>query len=502
MKLLAWKHWGIGGRLVTIAVAPATLMFLVISLALYFSGHDQIRSDIRERGGLLAAALAESSRYAVVSGNTAPLNETLRGLLALDPSLIAIEILDVNHAVIVSVGDTNSPLSELQVLEVVMRAQVPDIDLFDKAGGPHVSAPAATISQFSLGAPVGYVRVVMSALPILEAKRRPVYVSLAVVLLAALFSAVAGLYLAQRLRQPLNAVVTALRGIREGNYEVQLDRNERGELGELQATIVEMARALRTARQELENQVAIRTRELQSAIELANAAGEEKRRLIAQGNTLIEEERRRIAIEIHDHLNASLIFVQLEVQRIASLAATLESARAQEIADVARRISETTADLYSAARAIVKQLRPEVIDTLGLKGAVQEMIRAYDAAHPGCRFVLRADPDFPKLSSPLTIAAYRVIQEALSNVVKHAHASSAAVTLSGRSGRSTCSITIEDDGVGFEAEKSTVAGIGLIGIRERVTGVGGSIQIASGPASGTRIAIELPVQQESSFDRR
>src|SRR3954468_5027233 len=94
MKLRRWKEWGIRGRLLTIAIVPATIMTVVICFALYFSGRDEIRTDIKERGGLLAAALAESSRYAVVSGNTASLQDTLNQLLAVDQSLIRIEVLD------------------------------------------------------------------------------------------------------------------------------------------------------------------------------------------------------------------------------------------------------------------------------------------------------------------------------------------------------------------------------------------------------------------------
>lgn len=295
----------------------------------------------------------------------------------------------------------------------------------------------------------------------------------------------------------MQTVLTALRGIRDGNYEIGLNPAESGVLGELQSTIVEMAKRLTSARQELENQVAIRTSELQHAIGVAKEADEEKGRLIARGNALIEEERRRIALEIHDHLNASLLFVKLEAQRIAALATKLgPNAEANEIETVAQRISLTTADIYTAARGIIKQLRPEVIDILGLKGALQEMVRTYQVAHQNCRFDLRAQSGFPSLNPELTIAAYRVIQEALSNVVKHSKASHATVTLWPNPKRDGVCITIEDDGVGFNAKKRTTSGIGLIGMRERVTAVGGSIRITSAPDSGTKVTIDLPTQKQ------
>lgn len=306
----------------------------------------------------------------------------------------------------------------------------------------------------------------------------------------------ASLSLKRRSRKQLNAVIDALLEIGEGNFEVQLEPVQRGPLGDLQRAVIEMAQRLRSARQEPENQAATGTGPLQSVEEAEQESDEGRRRLIARGNALIEEERRRIAMEIHDHLNASLLFVKLEAQRVATLASTLPPSKdAEEIETVAQRISVTTADLYNAARNIIRQLRPEVIDILGLKGALQEMIRHYDQADPNCRFSLRVEPGFPNLNPQLTMAAYRVTQEAVSNVVKHAGASHCTVTLWRNQMPGTVCVAIEDDGVGFNPKKRTATGIGLIGMRERATAVGGSIKIRSAPGAGTRVAIELPTQK-------
>src|SRR4051812_10179161 len=120
MKLLRWRDWGIGGRLVVIAVVPATAMGGVLFAAPFFAGRDQIRTDIDERGGLLAAALAESSRYAIVSGNTAPLKDTLGRLVDVDQGLIGIEVLDKSRTPIVSVGDPASRFPDRRVFEAAV----------------------------------------------------------------------------------------------------------------------------------------------------------------------------------------------------------------------------------------------------------------------------------------------------------------------------------------------------------------------------------------------
>src|SRR5262245_37419084 len=211
MKLIGWRSGDITTRLVMVAIVPATLMFLGISAVLYFSNQDDIKRDIEERGNVLAAALAESSQYAVVSGNTAPLKETFNGLLDVDRSLVSIQIVDAERMPLVSVGDVAAGRSDLLIFERPLSRQVPDVNLFDERGAPHTSSPDEPTARFRRSAPAGYVRVVMSPAPVFQAKRQGLYFNLALILLAAFFSAVAGLFLAQHLRDPLRSVMAALR---------------------------------------------------------------------------------------------------------------------------------------------------------------------------------------------------------------------------------------------------------------------------------------------------
>ena len=317
MKFGPPRTWSITARLVLVATVPAFLMFVVVNVSLYVSGQDEARQTTRERGQLIAAALAETSQYGVVSGNRSYLERNVRQLLRTDSSIAAIEILDANRKPIVAARE---PILEgIYVFERPIGAEVPDIDLFDQ-GGPHVSVPvpSGAPTMFRPGPTAGFVRVSMSPAPILEQQRHRLYVGGLLVLAATLLSGAAGLGLAQRLRAPLGAVMDALRRIRHGEYDVRLHTRASGELGELQDAIVEMARGLSRTRQELEDRVASRTRDLQQAVELVSRADAEKRRLIARTHALLEEERQRIAAEIHDDLNASLIVVNLKAQHIAS----------------------------------------------------------------------------------------------------------------------------------------------------------------------------------------
>ena len=294
----------------------------------------------------------------------------------------------------------------------------------------------------------------------------------------------------QRLRAPLRAAMAALREIRQGRFDVRLNTRARGELGELQSAIVKMAKGLSISHHELETEVANRTHELRQA----NA---EKRRLIARGNTQVEEERQRIACEIHDHLNAELVVLRLKAQLICALSAQpLNELSAQAIEDISRtahEIADTTGGLYATARNIVKELRPEVIDTLGLKAAIEEMVNKYDSLHLACQFRLKVSSAFPDLRGQLAITAFRVVQEALSNAVKHSAATLVTVTLDNDTMSPAVVVMIADNGRGFDPKDRPVGSLGLVGMQERVSAVGGSMTIDSSHHNGSTITFTLPL---------
>ena len=484
MAKLKLPTWGISERLVLIATVPALMMFFVVNLVLYASTHDEVERTVQERGGLLATTLAETSQYGVVSGNTSYLDKNVRQLIRADASIAGIEILDANRRPIVSAR--SSAGGSVSVFERPIGDEVPDINVFEQSSAPHLAAPMAGPPSFRPGQVAGFVRVSMSATPVFADKRRRLYVAGLLVLGAALLSGFAGLYLAQRVRTPLTTVMAALRQIRQGDFEVHLDSRAPGELGELQAVIGEMARGLNVKRQELEGMVARRTEELQKAVA-------EKRRLVARTIDLLEEEQQRIAVEIHDDLNASLIVVRLGAERIRSLASQpIVAETVPEITRTAEAISRTAISLYASGRNIVKRLRPEGLDMLGLDGSLLDMIQQYDQLQPACAFSLSVSEGFPKVTGQLAITCYRLVQEALSNIVKHADARHALVDLSTDAQQAKLLIVVRDDGRGFDTAAQAKDSLGLVGMRERVAAVEGSLEIVSSIGAGTTVTIVLP----------
>lgn len=241
----------------------------------------------------------------------------------------------------------------------------------------------------------------------------------------------------------------------------------------------------------------MRTRALATARESAEKVHRERQTLIHQLQSVAEEERRSISHEIHDVLNAIAIRVRNDAQGIIKLAASSKpNPTLIEIAERASSISEHTNDLYTQGRALVKRLRPEILDVLGLDQAVDEMVRGYGIAHQNFHFSFQAAGDMSKLESGVSIAAYRIVQEALSNAIKHSGATAVNVSLKHYSERAMLEIVIEDNGRGYDSSMPS-PGIGLIGMRERVAAFQGKLDIRTGVNAGTRVSATIPLQYGS-----
>lgn len=491
MKLQFWRGWSIGLRMAFITMLPVVLLFSAFVSYSWYSHRAQVDEELAERGRILARALAETSEYNVISGNLSDLRLTIRGLVQSDSSIYRIDVIDANGRNVAS-AVTEHPIQP-QVpghwYEVPILKQVVWINLFSDNGTPHVSASSDTRPPTQTTEVVGEVRVTMSPTNMMTKQLHRFRIELAMAALALAASGLLAWVLARSLTLPLQEAIGSLRQIRSGNYRVQLPVSTGGEIGELQASIGEMSVALEQSKQDLENKVAERTRDLVESRNEALRADADKRKLIQKVNSIIEDERKTIAVEIHDELNASLIAVRLGSQSIQQLAATAPPGpEVEQIRGNAQAITKLALDLYANGRRLVRRLRPEVLDMLGLHGAVEEMVNHYRSS--GMHFEFHSAGDFSRIGNELAISAYRIVQEALSNIMKHSKADFARVSLV--LADDALHIEVADDGEGFDPALAS-EGIGIIGMRERVFAVGGSIQVQSRPGEGTLVAITLPL---------
>ena len=231
----------------------------------------------------------------------------------------------------------------------------------------------------------------------------------------------------------------------------------------------------------LENR--IRRQQLQDA---QNAR--ELQRLSTKLITAQEEERRSIARELHDEVGQVLTTIKVE---LAVAQRTIEASGGDaHLLEDARSIADGA---LTSVRDLSHLLHPALLDDLGLPSAVEWYLRGFGRRH-GIRAEVLHDRMDERLTADIETSAYRIVQEALTNVVKHARATTCRVYLQRLA--NTILITIEDDGAGFDAAEVERApgrvGLGLIGIRERASQLRGTVRLESAPGKGTRLTVELP----------
>jgi signal transduction histidine kinase len=238
---------------------------------------------------------------------------------------------------------------------------------------------------------------------------------------------------------------------------------------------------LRRAEERLEARVAERTAELAAAKAALEAEMGRRRELARRLATAQEDERSRLARDLHDTVGQTLTGLAL-------------AARAGNLEQVRRLADELGRELHEVA----VRLRPTALDDIGLVAAARVLADDW-ARRTGVAVEFQAvGLDGPRLPAEVETALYRVVQEALTNAAKHAAAGRVGVVV-GRRGGSAVAV-VEDDGRGFEPDALPTpgqrTGLGLVGMRERVGLVGGELVIESGPGRGTTVIARIPVAAE------
>ena len=212
--------------------------------------------------------------------------------------------------------------------------------------------------------------------------------------------------------------------------------------------------------------------------------------LIKKLMTAYEDERRRIARELHDDTGQSLTALILNVEMLRTLVEQSQPALLEEL-DGLKALAETTLE---EVRKLIYDLRPTILDDLGLAAALRWYVR-YQLEPRGLTVDLKLELGEARLDPLVETAAFRIAQEALWNVVKHAAATRVEVALALTDGQ--LQLRVKDNGRGFEGGRRSVnplsGGAGLGGMKERATLLGGVVRITSTPEAGTEVVAELPL---------
>lgn len=226
--------------------------------------------------------------------------------------------------------------------------------------------------------------------------------------------------------------------------------------------------------------------ELMSSFEMTHRAFGEANDTLRRLNESLESETRRIARALHDESGQLLAAVHIQLRQMARGLPADAQFKIEEVENLLEQIEQQL-------RNFSHELRPTVLDDYGLVPALQTLAEKFSR-----RFGMPVSVDgklSPRLTRSVEAAMYRVTQEALNNVARHAKASRVSIRLWRLPGEFHC--YIRDDGVGFDpiaVAKGSRSAVGLLGIRERLTVLGGTLQIESAPQQGTELRIFVPVE--------
>lgn len=361
----------------------------------------------------------------------------LTGLFERHPELVSLDVLDANGAVIAHTSTARFPRQD-SLIELMVPS---------RAG--QLSGLRTTVST----------RMIRTHLDQLTGQMLLIAILLALVGLGAAWA------LTRIIVRPIRELVRATTEVRHGNLRVRARPYANDELGQLTNAFNEMTQAL-------EEKEAIRTHLIQ-------------RVLSAQ-----EEERARVSKELHDELGQSLTSIMLGLKNLEARVTERCASLCSELREMAGRTLEAAHDLAMA-------LRPSALRDLGLLAALEHYVASCRQ-----RFGIKMDlavigfDGLERLPEPLEVALYRIVQEAVTNSVKHGSATSINVVLQRREG--SIIATIEDDGSGFDSANWRLRvleqkRLGLLGMEERARALDGVLTVESRPHGGTTIYVELPL---------
>jgi two-component system sensor histidine kinase UhpB len=282
-------------------------------------------------------------------------------------------------------------------------------------------------------------------------------------------------WLVGRATRPFRLIAASLKDLERGAYDTRLPEFSSAEAGAIAHAFNRMASSI-------QDNLGARREALEATIRL-----EQSRELGLLVQNRIEDERRQIARELHDETGQS-------VTAIRSLALAMVHRlddKDPELRDSARLIADTAARLYAAMHDLIPRLRPLALENLGLADVLDEQAADWRRQHPQVEFALSLGPLPPDLGESYALAAFRIVQEAVTNALRHARARHIAIAVEASDAR--LRVAVRDDGSGLPHDWQRPGHFGIRGMRERARVLGGEVALSTHTAGGTLVQATLPL---------
>jgi len=357
---------------------------------------------------------------------------------------------------------------------------------YEKPSKILVESDSMIIHDFSIpiiDGKVGIARVGLDESNVNESIRKITNTIIQTTLVMALVGIIAAYLLAHLVSRPIHSLVQATRKFSEGDYSQRVEIYSNDDVGKLGIAFNEMGESLETKEQE--NQLLISEVEKKEQL---------RRSLLKKVMTAQELERKRISRELHDETGQLLSSLMLHLRHIK------DSGYGEDFDTNVENMRTLINKTITEVKRMSYQLRPSVLDDMGLISAIERLIKEYrDVLQIEIDLIVHGKQSEQRMLTELEIAIYRILQEALTNIYKYAHAENVSIILTFR--QETVQLIIEDDGVGFNLDlhlksDATDNHLGLHGMRERAELFNGTFEIESQKDMGTTIYVTIPIVYE------
>jgi signal transduction histidine kinase len=460
------KSWGIFGgvsvrsKIFGLVLGSTLLLSLSIIYQVRITLHDVLETKSQEEGISVTRDVAARATDLILINDLFSLHKLLVETKENYPDVRYAFVLDTEKQVLAHTFGDGFPL-ELIDLNAVESGRYQNTVIID-AGEDMIWDVAVPIFNGQAGtARVGISDA--SAHRILQILSTQLVLTILVVLSISLLAATTLTWVMTR---PVITLAEAAQKITNGDFTPRVERWADDEIGDLSTSFNQMANEL-------------------GRMDVIRQEREQLRRQFFDGIiSAQEDERKRIARELHDGTSQSLTSLIIGLRNLS------ETCGSSDLRPQIQQLREETNRTLDDVHALAVQLRPAVLDDLGLKAAVDHLVEEWQSRHRIVTDVCVYLGNI-RLSDYIETAVYRIIQEALTNIAKHAQASSVSVLVERRN--SDVVTIIEDDGQGFDIKNAPNSGrLGLLSMQERAELLGGTLVVESTPKQGTSIFVTLP----------
>ncbi|WP_322792739.1 HAMP domain-containing protein [Bellilinea sp.] len=430
---------------------------------------ENMQAQLRDQSVSVARDLAARAAEPILLNNLLALQDLLLETQSNNPSFQYAFIVDPQGQILAHTFNGGFPLALIEVNAAGSDEHHHTVLLATNEGTVYDTAVPI------LDGKLGVARVGLSTAAVQNALARVTFQAVVSTLIILLIGFLVASLLTHILTRPIVELVQATRHVARGDYSLAVRPWAKDELGSLAQAFNQM------------------TGDLKQMQELRAEREHLQQLLLERVIAAQEEERRRIARELHDSTSQSLTSLLVGLRTLEADCSTIDQRKLGELRQIA---AQTLEEVHHLAM----QLRPRALDDLGLSAALERLVFEWQS-RLHIPIDLMITPGAQRLPPPIETALYRIIQEALTNIARHASAQSASILVERR--QNTVIAVIEDNGIGFDPlNHSNHQRIGILGMQERAKQLGGQLKIESSQGHGTSIFVEIPVDDhETEFKR-